>query len=129
MSPEKQRIAIAESCEIDVNTRTVCRSCNGNTPYEAGDDYGITLWRECKRCNNTGKVEPYYVGIPDYLNDRNAIHDAIETLRTKDGPAWFDFQKHLMDICGSVMNCIQASPTMLAEAFLKTIGKWEEDEL
>lgn len=58
----------------------------------------------------------------------NAMHEAVETLRHKDGPEWFDFQKHLMDICGSTMNCIQATAAQRAESFLKTLGLWTEEE-
>jgi hypothetical protein len=64
--------------------------------------------------------------IPDYLTDLNAIHEAVETLRHKDGPEWYDFGVQLGILAGGVMNCIQASAAMRAEAFLKTLGLWEE---
>jgi ribosomal protein L37AE/L43A len=80
VSPEKQRIAIHEARGFSVEVRTVCPTCKGQTPFEAGDDYGITIWAECKHCNNTGKIAPYAPYIPNYLNDLNAIHEAEKTL-------------------------------------------------
>ena len=105
MTPEKQRIAIAEVC--------------GKGRYEPiVHELPFVKW---KRDGVTCAAQP-----PDYLNSLDAMHEAVETLRHKDGPEWFDFQAHLMDICGSTMNCIQATAAQRAEAFLKTLGLWEE---
>lgn len=69
----------------------------------------------------------FYVGIgslPDYLNDLNAICKVVNRLRHSEGSEWYDYRKHLMDICGSVMNCIQATAEQRSEALLKTLGFW-----
>jgi hypothetical protein len=103
MKPEEQRIAIAEACgwtEVDWNG--VYQDWLGVPPNEERDRHPI----------------------PDYLNDLNAMHEAVETLRGKDGPQWFDFQRTLMIQCGSWMNCIQASAAQRAEAFLRTLNLW-----
>jgi hypothetical protein len=102
MKPEAQRIAIAKAC--------------GWTKFTPE-----TVQYTARRSD--GKWGP----IPDYLNDLNAMHEAIETLRGKDGPQWFDFQRTLMIECGSWMNCIQASAAQRAEAFLKTLNLWKDD--
>lgn len=71
--------------------------------------------------------------FPDYLNDLNAMHEAVRSLPYKKQPVYMknlfyvlieqngeagvsDFDKHL------------ASASVCAEAFLKTIGKWEDGE-
>jgi hypothetical protein len=102
MKPEAQRIAIAKAC--------------GWTKFTPE-----TVQYTARRSD--GKWGP----IPDYLNDLNAMHEAIETLRGKDGPQWFDFQRTLMIECGSWMNCIQASAAQRAEVFLKTLNLWQDD--
>jgi hypothetical protein len=102
MKPEEQRIAIAEAC--------------------GWHDIGEPAWngRVLGRLGR-GPLE----NIPDYLNDLNAMHEAVETLRGLDGPQWFDFQRTLMIECGSWMNCIQSSAARRAEAFLKTLNLWK----
>jgi len=59
--------------------------------------------------------------LPDYLEDLDAIYAAVETLRGLDGPQWFDFQKCLIEQCGSVMNAIQAGPRERCIAFIVAI--------
>ena len=106
MKPRAQRIAIAEAC-------------------------GWVLLRDKPSgFHNPIGIDPSdgLMGhIPDYLYDLNDMHEAIETLRGLDGPEWFDFQRLLMIECGSWMNCIQASAAQRAEAFLKTLNLWKDD--
>jgi len=107
MNQEKQRIAIAEAC--------------GKGRYEPiVHELPFVKW---KRDGVACAAPP-----PDYLNSLDAMHEAVETLRYRDGFEWFDFQKHLLDICGSVMNCIQATAEQRAEALLKTLRLWTEEE-
>jgi len=103
---------------------------------ECGWTVGVNVYgNQYLKCPKGHKCPPYdgdgyeaiYCTPPDYLNDLNAMHEAVELLRIRKGPEWFDFQKHLMDICGSLMNCIQANAAIRAEAFLKTLGLWEEE--
>jgi hypothetical protein len=98
VSPEAQRIAIAEAC---------------------GWTFGNFNWF----LNGEWKSS----GPPDYINSLDAMHEAIETLRGMEGPEWFDFQRILSEQGGSWMNCIQATATQRAEAFLRTLGLWKED--
>lgn len=102
MKPEEQRIAIAKAC--------------GWTHFEPD-----TIQYTARRAD--GK----WGEIPDYPNSLDAMHGAVETLRGKTGPEWFDFQRLLMIECGSWMNCIQASAAVRAEAFLKTLSLWKDD--
>ncbi len=104
MKPEAQRIAIAKACGWILLP---------DRPSGLYNPVGIDP--------SDGLTEH----IPDYLRDLNAMHGAVETLRGKNGPEWFDFQRILMIECGSWMNCIQASAAQRAEAFLKTLNLWK----
>ena len=96
MNPEQQRIAIAEACG----------------------------WKPDKR--GLGWLSPhgYYSPEPDYLNDLNAMHDAEKLLVRLQ---WVSYLRRLQTLCDeSVTWPIHATATQRAEAFLRTIGKWEE---
>ena len=100
MTPEKQRVAIAESCG----------------------------WKTDKR--GLGWLSPrgYYASEPDYLNDLNAMHEAEELLYAKSdtlegAERMRDYSKWL---CNIAKYPLRATAAQRAEAFLRTIGKWEE---
>ena len=63
-------------------------------------------------------------GIPDYLNDLNAMHDAEKVLVRLQ---WVSYLRRLQALCDeSVSWPIHATASQRAEAFLRTIGKWKE---
>ena len=92
MSPEKQRIAIAEVC--------------GWSKADAKRGYTLSQFTE---------------QVPDYLNDLNAMHEAEKVLTTFD--EWDIYCVYLGDTQPS---CAKATARQRAEAFLRTLGKWEE---
>ena len=105
MTPEQQRIAIAEACG----------------------------WKPDKR--GLGWLSPhgYYAPEPDYLNDLNAMHDAEKVLFPVEVDDLYgsDLVKEYGDIlqhlcCGNPGGVMRATASQRAEAFLRTIGKWEE---
>ena len=94
MTPEQQRIAIAEAC---------------------GED-NDSIYRDL---------------IPDYLNDLNAMHEAENVLKQR----WSNYCEKLLEIVEPeprslevchYWNLLHATASQRAEAFLRTIGKWEE---
>lgn len=98
MNPEAQRIAIAEACGIVTK-----------------DQWG-PLYR-----TQQGMVRD----CPDYLNDLNAMHQAEEILNEK--------QEHIMndtlwDLMLGRKYLWHATAAQRAEAFLRTLGKWEESQ-
>ncbi len=99
MSPEKQRIAIAQYC--------------GWHQSEKG-------WWFNREETNGGDPEP-----PDYLNDLNAMHEAILTLKTYKECQLFEWHLNnsLRDTSWKIIN---ATAAQRAEAFLRTILKWEK---
>ena len=93
MTPEQQRIAIAEACGwLKVHGHSVA-------------------------------------GIPDYLNDLNAMHDAEETLQESQRVT---YSNELYDLAvehqlkTGKWSYLSMTAAQRAEAFLRTIGKWEE---
>lgn len=127
MNKENQRIAIAKACGHLFKKTNLCSYCHGNTPYEAGDDYGITLYEECKHCNNTGKVKSYYVGLRDYVGDLNIMHEAEKTLKEK--KLFFKYHLALSALPqfqgNNHLNTFHATAAQRAEAFLRTLNLWE----
>ena len=60
--------------------------------------------------------------IPNYCADLNAMHEAEEFLS---GNLWIEYVNDLANIEGNLFG-IRATARQRAEAFLRTLGKWEE---
>jgi hypothetical protein len=111
MNTDKQRIAIAEACGW---TR-----CEGSMGYET-------------RYRGTPSETTVRVLLPDYLNDLNAMHDAEKVLTYEQAEEFVE-QLYLADQKNNLaenpppwrFNVASATAAQRAEAFLKTIGKWE----
>lgn len=110
MTPERQRIVIAEAC--------------GWTEYQAHRDR-VGYWYR----NSHGGLE---IGR-DILNDLNAMHEARKSLTLRQS---VDYCAELAGVilrkagldpnghCG-IVPMLNATASEQAEAFLRTIGKWE----
>ena len=61
-------------------------------------------------------------GIPEYCDDLNAMHEAEDELS---GNQYMVYALMLDAVEGSLFG-IRATARQRAEAFLKTLGKWEE---
>ena len=64
---------------------------------------------------------PLMKAPPDYCTDLNAMHEAEEMLT---GVLWRDYFERLQR--HGKASGIRASARQRAEAFLRTLGKWEE---
>lgn len=77
------------------------------------------------------------VRIPDYLNSRDAMAEALARLNTESERALFS--RNLLKLVGlhqphfdgqecflDYFACAAATPAQLAEAYLRTKGLWEE---
>lgn len=104
MSPEKQRIAIAEVC--------------GWSKADAKRGYTLSQFTE---------------QVPDYLNDLNAMHEAEKLLYGNPNlPKKYTQQiknaiRREAGVTKAQMDfdvCITATAAQRAEAFLRTINKW-----
>jgi hypothetical protein len=103
MKPEAQRIAIAEACGWKYRPDL-------NRPF-------YSRWQK----------DIYVLDAipPNYPDDLNAMHEAEKQIL--DDPVWV---KNLHEICNSDMwgdaGVLHATAAQRAEAFLRTIGKWQD---
>jgi hypothetical protein len=100
MTPETQRIAIAEFCGY-THVRIV-------KAIEGPPDIGI----------GHHPTEPH--SIPDYINDLNAMHEAEKLL---DVGLLAKYTTNILNVCGGPMSVHFATAAQRAEALLKTIAK------
>lgn len=114
MTPEKQRIAIAEYCGWT------------QTSTHFGGWEGIWTDSKNRQCTT----------IPDYLNDLNAMNGAEKTLTVRQqhkfaeevGRIIYSGELSVPDFGRNWYMCylmMHATAAQRAEAFLRTIGKWE----
>jgi hypothetical protein len=104
MNKEKQRIAIAKACG-----------------FKCSED-----------SHELGQLVAQFT--PDYLNDLNAIHEAEKVLTYEQAEEFVE-QLYLADQKNNLaenpppwrFNVASATSAQRAEAFLKTIGKWEDE--
>ena len=115
MSPEAQRIAIAEAC----GWRDIKHTDHEDVDIESRS---IIHWSGL-----TG-VPPKFIHyenrivIPDYLNDLNAIAKAEKAMSVDDRNRYIDT---LGTTYHNSWEFCTATAAQRAEAFLLTIGKWE----
>jgi len=104
MTNEQINIAIAEACG-HINVRMWGGSCIASAGISTDGIY----WGS--------------YGVPDYCNDLNAMHEAVRTLKSRERITYSDL---LHQIAGyHSYDVSEATARQRAEAFLKTIGKWE----
>ncbi len=117
MSPEAQRIAIAEACGW--------HRCG---PYLVGRSGNQRIIHKGVHPRTSLQCE-----LPSYLTDLNAMHEAenavVGHLENNTFPLHkaADYVKMLQLVVGGVPGCYAhhcATADQRAEAFLRTIGKW-----
>jgi hypothetical protein len=114
MNEEQQRIAIAETCGF-INVRMWGEACIASMGVSDKGKYWSSL------------------GVPDYLNDLNAMHEAEKLLYGNPNLP----KKYTQQIKNAIRReagvtkaqmdfdvCITATAAQRAEAFLRTINKW-----
>jgi hypothetical protein len=122
MTPEAQRIAIAEACGWK----------NADHPDVMQFKQGWTMPE--KWCMDPKGVLQFNHDRPNYLNDLNAMHEAEKVLTDEIENDKFErYCKKLSELCCPIKcggsGCgftITATAAQRAEAFLRTIGKWKE---
>lgn len=126
MSPDKQRTAIAEACgwkrrpEFDYTANL--------DPLFPEHGELREMWGKA-----SGELVPLHM-LPNYPTDLNAMHEAEKVLKAMrpsgvgsmgHSVAWERYKNHLRATTGE-WDCIDATAAQRAEAFLRTIGKWED---
>jgi hypothetical protein len=110
MKPELQRIAIAEAC--------------GWVFRDGGNFAGVAQKLVEPPHGRLTHIMTHKAAIrstPDYLNDLNAMHEAEKTLDYND---LNDMEESVSFHFG--VTPFHATASQRAEAFLRTVGKWEE---
>jgi len=80
-------------------------------------------FEECEAPPNLNQLTNGVSGdglLPDYLGNRDSIHDAIARLSQVKTRVWFS---HLSQICGNPVEACKATAEQLADAYLMTIGR------
>ena len=116
MNPEQQRIAIAEACGWK----------NADHPDAMKLKQGWTMPE--KWCMDPNGVLQFNHKRPDYLNDLNAMHEAEKVL-TADQARAYDKEQQKIGFRERLAGAFwmwHLPANWKAEAFLRTIGKWEE---
>jgi hypothetical protein len=118
MNKEKQRIAIAEA--------------TGWT-YIDNDPERYPYWLAPKgdwRYGSPLDANMFPDVFPNYLNDLNAMHEAEKVLREPDQVvSYMEWLGMCYDDSGyKTWRYVAATAAQRAEAFLRTIGKWEDDK-
>ncbi len=106
MTPEEQRIAIAEACGWK------------NVDAGSGRVWGVTT-----RHKGTPSEFDVCVDVPNYPNDLNAMHEAEKVLTNEQLEVYCNI---LHKPNHGVYWAIHSTASQRAEAFLRTIGKWKE---
>lgn len=143
---ERGRIAIAERCGIKV-----CWPHEWHYPRikyfhpDAGREpqYRTADCLECRKCKKQkGMLIADAFELPNYHNSLDAMHEAEKSLDKEtnrlneaegeetefDGYLW-NLERVVLETCDEEScygGCITATAPQRFEAFLKTIGKWEE---
>ena len=117
MNEDNQKIAIAEACGW-----TKCRLAikGAGAPERGKSPYGVPPRRG------------YEVSLPNYTQDLNAMHEAEKVLTYEQAEEFVE-QLYLADQKNNLaenpppwrFNVASATAAQRAEAFLRTIGKWE----
>jgi len=104
MTPEAQRIAIAEAC---------------GWRCTASFKEAFACWVKPDGMDHQTEW------LPDYLEDLNAMHEAEGILNEKQAHVMNDT---LWDLMLGRKYLWHATAAQRAEAFLRTLGKWEDDK-
>ena len=105
MTPEQQRVKIAEACgwrcakhvaEFDKIHATMCWIKPSADEWQTQE-------------------------LPDYLNDLNAMHEAEKVL------TYEQFDEYYVQLAMKMVRPFHATATQRAEAFLKTLNLWTKE--
>lgn len=110
MSPEAQRIAMAEAC----GWRAEKREAGGWTCYNRHGAYGDFAGT---------RDAAFTLNAPDYLADLNAMHKAV--MDQSDETKWVIFV-NLAPLVDEKLPIACANADQWAEAFLRTLHKWDD---
>jgi len=74
-------------------------------------------------------ADPHWKCAKNYCRDLNAMHEAEEAIADKGVNAWWIYCGNIVRSMPAIFGnetAVMASARQRAEAFLRTLGKWEE---
>jgi hypothetical protein len=104
--------------------RRIAIACGWKAVTQQADDCG-TFRSWGVRPNDVESMAPPYP-LPNYHGDLNAMHEAEEIIKIIEGE-WGGYCGYLVK-GNSWFTVVDATAAQRAEAFLRTIGQWEEEE-
>ena len=115
MTPEAQRIAIAEACGWSVLSLS-----NGfYAKHKTEGRISISVASVRATCD-----EAMDDRAPDYLNSLDAMHEAEKVLSVREKQNYISTLRNICVVAGCWPETATADQRV--EAFLRTLGKWEE---
>ena len=109
MTPQAQRIAIAEACGWDCDPELTHKWASRGQWASHPNHEG-------------GKLVSKIMAVPKYLSDLNAMYEAEKVLG--DGRNTWDRYCDLLG--GSLYHCAHATASKRAEALLRTLNLWDD---
>ncbi len=133
MTAEEQRITIAEFCgKLD-------RKDGEIVEYQRWDEQAQGVFQRVRFPN--GSVSPCYIeNLPDYTHDLNAMNEAENCLDADQYESYFlkiagmpiaiysSFQIQNSDDNRWIKKILSAAAAQRAEALLRAVGRWKEDD-
>lgn len=110
MNPTKQQITIAEACGWQI--------IHDSKRPVGGEAHHIPPGKTIGWFMSFGEPS---IELPDYLNSLDAMHEAEKVLTDEQWDLYCNY------LGGSLRSCASATASLRAEAFLRTIGKWETE--
>jgi hypothetical protein len=142
MTPEQQRIKIAEACGwrgiIEYKKPVYTTDCVGMPSYHEKTFIGHAPYVEI---GNPKRDDPRKTSIPDYLNDLNAVHGAKKAIIASGQITKTKYLNRLRDTISrreevptnsvgqklvSDYHLADATPSEICETLLKTLNLWED---
>ena len=92
-------------------------------------------WDQGYRWKDSSGLSAFAWDIPDYCTDLNAMHEAEKVLMQNNNWRIGEYEARLFNSVGEMNNvsswrgvrlCFHATARQRAEAFLRTLGKWDQ---
>jgi len=149
MSPDAQQIAIAKACGKVIPSYTVSEEYVDDPHWNSGFWQTTALFNDGKRMRLSGRASETKVGtwerlyatdtFPDYLHSLDAMHEAEKMLEGDDYKIR-DYEDRLCEILNDANRnkprwlgptrfaYTRATAAQRAEAFLRTLNLWEDNQ-
>ena len=124
MSPEQQRIAIAEACGFVAETATVLVWA-GPTIREGAATGGLPAQSQILYSKGGHWFRPE--NLPHYNSCLNAMHEAELTLSPEQRREYLRILAGVTLASDCLEQAVFATAAQRGEAFLRAIGKWKQD--